>query len=462
MSRRHVPVLLVLVLACFTASGGTFSKSGPTSTNNDDTCDVGLFPAATLLLPYFEVDLTGAQGNGETTVFSVTNVTNREQIALVTVWTDYSYPVLSFNIYLTGYDVQSINLFDVIASGNVAPPRGTGTEVSPVGDFSASNPARNTASCGRLPSIPAAYVVRMQQALTIGRVPALLNLPACETVGSARADGHAVGYLTIDVVDRCTDLDPSQAAYYTQAIAFDNVLMGEYIQTNRGRNFAEGSPMVHIRAIPEGETAATRVAFPENFRSNVPQTFYGRFTGATKLDARQPLPSRFAARWIEGGPGEFETKVTAWREARTGLTATCADYRRNGLQEFTEVVVVDEEENAVGAEPQDSGTPMPPFSGPFPVRSAQRLGFGPDQLPEGFEEAIAGWVYLNLDDPDDSDSAPARQGWLTTSMRAEGRYSVNIDAIAMGNGCSPRTATTEIDPIGTGTAILGPSPNVNP
>jgi len=71
-------------------------------------------------------------------------------------------------------------------------------------------------------------------------------------------------------------------------------------------------------------------------------------------------------------------------------------------------------------------------------------------------------VYLNLDDPYDSDSAPARQGWLTTSMRAEGRYSVNIDAVALGNGCSPRVATTEIDPIGTGTVILGPSPNVNP
>jgi hypothetical protein len=28
----------------------------PTSRNNDDTCDIALLPAATLLLPYFEVD----------------------------------------------------------------------------------------------------------------------------------------------------------------------------------------------------------------------------------------------------------------------------------------------------------------------------------------------------------------------------------------------------------------------
>jgi hypothetical protein len=32
--------------------------SGPTTTNNDDSCDIGVAPAATLLLPYFEVDFT--------------------------------------------------------------------------------------------------------------------------------------------------------------------------------------------------------------------------------------------------------------------------------------------------------------------------------------------------------------------------------------------------------------------
>ena len=30
--------------------------AGPTTTNNDDSCDIGVAPAATLLLPYFEVD----------------------------------------------------------------------------------------------------------------------------------------------------------------------------------------------------------------------------------------------------------------------------------------------------------------------------------------------------------------------------------------------------------------------
>ena len=43
-----------------------------------------------------------------TTLFTITNVTRLPQIAHVTVWTDWSFPVLDFNIFLTGYDVQGI------------------------------------------------------------------------------------------------------------------------------------------------------------------------------------------------------------------------------------------------------------------------------------------------------------------------------------------------------------------
>ncbi|HMC22885.1 MAG TPA: hypothetical protein VKL19_13625, partial [Thermoanaerobaculia bacterium] len=88
---------------------------GPTTTNNDDTCDIGTAPAATLLLPYFEVDFKSQQGTARTTLFTITNVSNLPQIAHVVVWTDWSFPVLDFNIFLTGYDVQAINLYDVIA-----------------------------------------------------------------------------------------------------------------------------------------------------------------------------------------------------------------------------------------------------------------------------------------------------------------------------------------------------------
>src|SRR5436309_3362904 len=86
----------------------------PSTTNNNDSCDITVAPAATLLLPYFEVDTQAQIGTGTTTLFTVTNASRYPQIAHVTVWTDWSFPVLNFNLFLTGYDVQGINLYDVI------------------------------------------------------------------------------------------------------------------------------------------------------------------------------------------------------------------------------------------------------------------------------------------------------------------------------------------------------------
>ena len=76
-------------------------------------CTVDEVPAATLLLPYFEVDL--GEPVGPRTLFSVNNASATAVLAHVVVWSDLSVPVLDFNIYLTGYDVQTINLRDVLA-----------------------------------------------------------------------------------------------------------------------------------------------------------------------------------------------------------------------------------------------------------------------------------------------------------------------------------------------------------
>src|SRR5258708_23393930 len=88
---------------------------------NDDSCDIGVAPAATLLLPYFEVDFQSPAGKGRTTLFTVTNVSPLPQIAPVTVWTDWAFAALTFNIFLTPYYTQSATLFDVFAPGAIAP-----------------------------------------------------------------------------------------------------------------------------------------------------------------------------------------------------------------------------------------------------------------------------------------------------------------------------------------------------
>ncbi|MBV9184396.1 MAG: hypothetical protein JO093_02200, partial [Acidobacteria bacterium] len=105
--KNLVAITLLTVLTTGSAFAGT--------RDNDDTCDVKVGPAATLLLPYFEVDLQNPAGR--TTLFTITNVSRLSQIAHVTVWTDWSFPVLDFNIFLTGYDVQGISLRQVLVQG---------------------------------------------------------------------------------------------------------------------------------------------------------------------------------------------------------------------------------------------------------------------------------------------------------------------------------------------------------
>ncbi|HEV7516602.1 MAG TPA: hypothetical protein VGR07_09915, partial [Thermoanaerobaculia bacterium] len=90
-------------------------------------CTIDDVPGATLLLPYFEVDL--ANPNGVTTLFSINNASAVAVLAHVVVWSDLSVPVLDFNVYLTGYDVQSINLRDVL-KGNLPQTASAGQDPS--------------------------------------------------------------------------------------------------------------------------------------------------------------------------------------------------------------------------------------------------------------------------------------------------------------------------------------------
>ena len=428
------------------------------SVHNDDSCDVGVFPAATLLLPYFEVDITSRAGTGETTLFTVTNVTNLPQAVQVTLWTDYDYPVMTFNLFLTGYDVQSINLYDVIARGLSAPDDGTGYDVSPVGELSGDevdqvpfdNPVLAERTCVDLPvRLPSALVTRMQAAFTTGKVPASGNAPACNTAGGAHA--NAVGYATIDVVGACDPRLPTEPAYYANFIRFDNVLGGDYMQINGDEDFAQGSPMVHIRAIPEGGRASVRLNDPA-YTVDFERTFYARFQSAAapKLDARQPLPSTFSARWISGGPTGFETYYKIWREARTSPDTACSALP-NRLNGVTDLVRFDEEENP------ETLAPCGHICFPILVSSSAKIAAdNPSTFPANTIEAPAGWMYMNLDWANDG---IATQNWVVSSMRAEDRFSVDVDALPLGNGCS--------DPVGPsnavgGTAPIGPAPNMRP
>src|SRR3989442_16013182 len=111
---RIVAVTIAALFLAAAAVAGT-SLTPPATTDNDDSCDIVLQPAATLLLPYFEVDFKAPQSNTTTTLLTIQNLSPSPRIANVTIWTDWGFPAVNFPIHLTGYDVQGINLYDLFA-----------------------------------------------------------------------------------------------------------------------------------------------------------------------------------------------------------------------------------------------------------------------------------------------------------------------------------------------------------
>jgi hypothetical protein len=466
------------------APNATFSNgNNPTTTNNDDSCEITVTPAATLLLPIFDVNLTAAAGAGETTLFTITNVSAAPQIAHVTVWTDWSFPILDFNIFLTGYDVQAINLYDVLVRNLVA-PGGPGTSstvssISPrapqgsVGAFSApgtntSNPnilsgavtAGGPCSGTNLPgTLPPDLMDAVRTALTTGLYnPA--NAPGVGC-GSTRVGGthtNARGYLTIDVANTCSVNLPDSPEYITTELLFDNVLIGDYQQINGDPttgNFAQGNPMVHIRAIPEGGPAGS------NPGTNLPYTFYDRYAGG-RFDRRVPLPATFAARWIEGGTSGFNTNFKIWREGLTFGTQVCSEPAQNSAMAVAEAIRFDERENSFGSGSSTICSPCPGSSPTLPEASIVSTT-NTSVFPANGSTDVSGWMFLNLNNggsagytavagdapPGSGTTNRASQNWVIVSMFAQGRFSVDFDAAHLGNGCSAaRVLGSEIGPAG--------------
>jgi hypothetical protein len=481
--------LALTLLVTISASAGVV--------DNDATCDIKVGPAATLLLPYFEVDLD-AKGD-QTTLFTITNVSRYSQIAHVTLWTDWAFPVLNFNIFLVGYDVQSINLKDILVKGIVASPVGTGPTAvkSPLGPLTLppsgpgyANPNFKAAiDCDAVPGvIPQTFMAAVRSALTTG----IYNpggSAACPNPVGSNTHANAIGYVTIDVVGSCTNRLPSDRLYYTADLLFDNVLIGDYQQIGPHPEFATaafdagGNPMVHIRAVPEGGGAGSNAA------TELPYTFYDRYTpDANRVqDRRQPLPSTFAARFIQGGPGAFATNYTIWREG-FGLGACGASLALNGGLPTSDVLRFDEHDNVTVRPPCVALCPGV-YNPALPATSS--FSTSSSVYPYLSTADVGGWMYLNLNNggstgysvtrsisgfsivitgagstsnlaPSFSQTVGPRpsQNWVTITMFGNlGTKAMvaEFDAASLGNGCTPAAL---ISTVNGGSGIIGPAGGV--
>jgi len=393
-------------------------------------CTIDAVPAATLLLPYFEVDLNNP--NGLTTLFSVNNASATAVLAHVVIHSDLSVPVLDFNIYLTGYDVQTINLRDIIVNGNLPQTASAGQDpgdhISPKGLKSQDI---NFASCtGQLPPppLPSSFIQHVQLALTGHGSPLFGGLCYGRNLG----DNIARGYITVDTVNNCT-LETDSLAYFTNSITFQNVLWGDYFYVNSAQNFADGDTLVHVEASLTDPATTTAGRY----------TFYGRYVGWNAIDHREPLGTTYAGRYVDGGDFTGGTSYVVWRDSKTAQTSfTCPAV--NGRPAWfplgQEGIAIFDETEQISSPPSFPFSPQPANTGitPFPAEAQRTHINGPD-FPVPFH---FGWLYLDLNttitgNPNPPFDPAAAQAWATVVMDANGRFSVGFSAIQLDSACAP-------------------------
>ena len=434
---------LVLMLASLLALGGQAFA---------EMCTIDAVPAATLLVPYFEVDLDNT--DGVTTLFSVNNASAAPALAHVTLWTDWSQPSVDFDMFLTGYDVITVNLRDVF-NGNIpitADEQSDGGDtISPHGD----NPQWDgsfTDCDGFFPFFnnPVINGDNLERVVD-GHTGNDVLGQGC--MGASHGDNIARGYITIDNATRCSIEFPSDDGYFgglNPVASNENQLWGDYFIVDPGNAFAFGDNLVHVEADDAFDASST----PTNY------TFYGRYTAATGgLDNREPLGTTWGVRYLNGGAFSGGTDLIVWRDSTSSDTNTF--YTCGGVAEAgagpdwhplneTEVVAFDEEENAVELCFTGQGgviSPPTPGSDPacFPLET-QRTPYGSGDLAGPYD---FGWLYLNLNvgvdtitgDTDFGSAGTLAQSFVAAAHSASGLYQVGLQAIALTSACD------DVDPL---------------
>lgn len=360
-------------------------------------CRVSVRPAATLLLPWFGVDL--ASDDGLTTQLLITNVDARSHLVSVTLWTDWAIPTFTFNLYLTGFDVERLDLRELL-QGTVPV---TGAGVSPVGSLSdAASPFPGCAASLGPVAVNPAFMARAHSGKKARG--------AC--YASPRAGALATGYVTVDVVRSCSGLNPSSPGYFAhggQGIAGnENVLLGEYAYVDAASGVAQGEQAVHI--------AADAAAYGSGY------TFYGRYVGGDGSDNRQPLGATFGASYAQGPDQAEETVLAVWRDTKSPATAPVAC---GALPNWAPLTSVEQP----AWDEQESVTALPASSSRFPW-ATQAVRVGSEALPI---DPDRGWTILDLGHRADLFGLAA-QGWVTV-LKSNRAGATAHDAAVLQGAC---------------------------
>jgi hypothetical protein len=377
-------------------------------------CRLGNQPAATLLVPYFEVNLGDPQGR--TTLLSINNSAARPVLARVVLWTDWGIPSLAFDVYLTGYDVQTLNVRDIFNGTLPA----TGPDLSPTGPL--SQPGPGFPGCTGGASVAASHagvgagVQGYLRAAHTGR--ALPNSQPAQCIASRHPWSTVTGYVTVDAVNRCsptsmassanTPADPQYFVKGGNGLASDlNVLWGDVIYLDSRQNQAASQPAISVLADPD-------------FFQGGDYTFYGRFSEFDGRDDRMPLSSLYYVRFWNGGPFSGGTDLLVWRDSRgpNASSVPCGTNPSWTAPGEEQLVIFDEQENA-GALNKPNAFPL----------ATQRVTVGGATIPAAPK---FGWLMLDLWHPDGTHV----QGWVGSLLNAGGRFSAGHEALRADDLCN--------------------------
>ncbi len=391
----------------------------------EGACRLGVEPAATLLFPYFEVDSTSPEGMN--TLLSINNSDDESHVAQVTLWTDYGVPTLSFSVYLTGLDVQTLNLREIFAAGRLPT---TGTNISHQGSYSADNASfpgcTDSSTSGTTPAFPdpalPGPVLGHLQAWHAG-----LESPLTGTCAASPKEGRWTGFVTADVVSRCSDANPSDPDYFIdggQGIANnENVLFGDVFWITPEEDFAQGEAALHLRA-------DTSTFGPGNY------TFYGRHVNGDGSDDRQPLGQTYGLRYLNGGPFTGGTDLVVWRDSKSAESGevACGSQPSWAPLALSPILAFDEEETFESIE--EDGPPI------FPTMT-QRVPVGGEALPVS---ADYGWMEIDLSHEATPLFGDRAQGHVLGILSALGRFSVGYPAAIIESVCDRPASATRVSP----------------
>lgn len=445
-------------------------------------CAFDNVPAATLLFPFVQYDYN-APNDGAVTNFAITNVSSEAQIVHVTLWTDYTVAILDFNVLLTGYDVQTMNIRDILRDGVLPVTGGTYSNVGvtpnsdgPVSGTNSLNGAwvddpgvglaapESTSGLTCTVGNPADYAggipsstlllfqTWLQKSQTVNRyfsddcLPGTTSSAVSGTWWLNRDDTTPTWmYITVDVVTECNKLFPDNVNYFG-LLSNDNVLMGDLIYLDQANNFSEVDTAVHIEADIDASVVVTLTAL--GAWPGTPITFYHRYAAGNDVtapvpDYREPLPTAWAFRYLNDAAVPAQTWIRAWKGST--LEAHIPDLFVSPWSENASEMIAnnclaytyyawDEEENVTSTSDnpwsQPGGERIVPNLLPL---ETQEVNVNEFTLPDAYGWMLFVWPASNYDVPGAGVIPDYYQTWMGVKYQAFGQYSAATSAVTMAN-----------------------------